>query len=239
LTAQTPGELRFLHWNVHSWRDAAGAPNAAQVSAMIKETAPHAVSLVEVNEPWGRPETLASVAEGYQWTFVPSVEFGEEPSRRGYGNALLTRLPVTATQQVSVFAPDQPYDGSEPSETRSAALARVSHEGTQTWLGSTHFPATHRAARKHAARAVLELVRQLSTPWIICGDFNAAPKALFAGRTDLLRVFPEIAEPTFPAHRPRTPIDYFLASPGIAMKTEVLRVTGSDHLPVLGIARLG
>jgi endonuclease/exonuclease/phosphatase family metal-dependent hydrolase len=109
---------------------------------------------------------------------------------------------------------------------------------TTVWLGSTHFPATHRAARKVAARSLLELARQLSTPWIICGDFNASPNALFTGRTDLLRVYPESAEPTFPASRPRASIDYFLTSPGVSMKAEALRVTGSDHLPVLGTARL-
>ena len=233
---------------MHSWRDAGGAPNGDAVAAVIQQTAPDVVSLVEVNEPWAAPATLGDVAErcGYSWTFVPSIEFGTEPSGRGYGNALLTRMPVTAVQQLSVFTPSQRYDGTEPNETRSVLLARLGVSGPQlglagrpVWAGATHFPASHRASRKEAARAILELARQLSTPWIIAGDFNAAPSALFAGRVDLLRVYPESAEPTFPAHRPRVPIDYFLTSPNVTMKAEVLPAQGSDHLPLLGTARIG
>ena len=49
------GQLRMLHWNIHSWRDASGAPNHAAVAAVIRRTAPDVVSLVEVQESWGIP----------------------------------------------------------------------------------------------------------------------------------------------------------------------------------------
>src|SRR5579859_525517 len=118
--------LRILHWNIHSWRDADGAPNLAAVTALIQRTAPDVVSLTEVNEPWGAPRTLQDVAaeSGYSWIFVPSIEFGTDPSARGYGNALLTRIPVTAVQQLTVHAYPHVYDGSEPSVTRSVILSR-------------------------------------------------------------------------------------------------------------------
>jgi endonuclease/exonuclease/phosphatase family metal-dependent hydrolase len=233
-----PAELRFLHWNIHSWRDAAGAPNAAAVTTLILGTAPDVVSLTEVNEPWGSPDTLAQVAAacGYSWLFVPCIEYGKEPSARGYGNALLTRVPVTGFQQLTVYSPDRRYDGSEPAEDRTIPLARLHVRGTTVWAGGTHFPATHHDSRKIAASKLIELTRKLGTPWIICGDFNAAPAALFTGRGEL-RVFPESPEPTFPAHRPRVPIDYCLASPDLVVKTEVLRTPGSDHLPLLTVAR--
>ena len=228
--------LRVLHWNVHSWRDAGGASNVTRIADLIRDTEPDVVSLVEVNEPWGAPEALASIAAetGYGWVFVPSIQFGEPPGRRGYGNALLSRVPVSDVQQVDVFTPPGSYDGSEESEKRSAVVARVG----STWVGSTHFPAGSRRARKAAAAALLELLRGLSTPWIVCGDFNAAPSALFAGRTDLLRVHPDSGTPTFPAHRPRVPIDYFLTSPDVSVSASVLAAGGSDHLPVLGRCRM-
>ena len=223
---------------MHSWQDAAGAPNGAAVSALIRDTAAHVVSLVEVNEPWGAPSVVAEIAGdcGYAWTFVPCVELGTAPGRRGYGNALLTRVPVTATQQVSVFRPEGRYDGSEPSETRSLVLAAV--HGPGVWVGSTHFPATHQSARKAATTALLDVLRELRTPWIVSGDFNDPPSALFTGRTDLLRCHPAAGEPTYPARRPKIAIDYFLTSPDVTMKAEVLHVSGSDHLPILGTARL-
>jgi endonuclease/exonuclease/phosphatase family metal-dependent hydrolase len=224
--------LRILHWNIHSWKDADGAPNRAAVAALIQRTAPDVVSLTEVNEPWGAPRTLTDVAEesGYSWIFVPSIEFGTDSSARGYGNALLTRVPVTAVQQLRVHAHPHGYDGSEPSETRSVILARLA--GPAAWVGSTHFPATRHSSRKAAAGRLRQLTRQLSAPWIICGDFNAPPGKLFDGFGDM-RVFPRRDEPTFPARRPRDAIDYVLAAPGVEVTAEVLRAPGSDHLPLL------
>lgn len=230
--------LRVLHWNVHSWKDAAGAPNRDAVAALLKQEAPDVVSLTEVNEPWGAPRTLADIADecGYSWIFVPSIEFGTDPSARGYGNALLTRIPVTAVQQVNVHQHEHGYDGSEPSETRSVILARLSGPGL--WVGSTHFPASHQSSRKAAARQLRRLTMQLSTPWLVCGDFNASAKSLFEAFSDI-RVHPERPSATFPAHRPRAAIDYILASPGVGTTTEVLRAPGSDHLPLLAEVSLG
>jgi len=100
-------ELRVLHWNVHSWQDADGEPNDEAVVNVIRENMPHAVSLVEVNEPWGMPSILAEVAAGcgYSWVFGPSFEFGPDTAAGGFGNALLTTLPVTAVQQWRLFSP--------------------------------------------------------------------------------------------------------------------------------------
>jgi endonuclease/exonuclease/phosphatase family metal-dependent hydrolase len=218
--------VRILHWNIHSWKDAAGKPNAHLVAALIRDTAPDVVSLVEVNEPWGAPEALAQVAGEYAWTFVPCIEYGTDPSLRSYGNALLTRLPMTAVQQVSVFRPGRPYDGSEQSETRSLVLGRIG----QSWVGSTHFPASEHASRKIAAEALHRLTQRLSTPWVICGDFNAAAGDLF-GKYSGIRAAPGL--PSFPARRPRKAIDYCLASPDVALKASLLDVAGSDHLPLL------
>jgi endonuclease/exonuclease/phosphatase family metal-dependent hydrolase len=229
-------ELWVLHWNIHSWRDAAGAPNLRAVAALVQQTSPDVVSLTEVNEPWGAPADLAALAAecGYGWLFVPSIAYGTSPRRRGYGNALLVRSGVTNVQQVDVFAPPGRYDGSEESETRSVLLARVSGG---VWVGSTHFPASSRASRRTAAAALLDLVSSLSTPWIVCGDYNAAPSALFAGHPGV-RVHPDSGVPTFPAHRPRTRIDYFLASPDVSVSASVLSAGGSDHLPILAVCAL-
>jgi endonuclease/exonuclease/phosphatase family metal-dependent hydrolase len=222
--------VRILHWNIHSWKDAAGAPNAHAVTALIRDTAPDVVSLVEVNEPWGAPEALAKVAGecGYSWTFVPCIEYGTDPSLRGYGNALLSRTPMAAVQQVSVYRPGRPYDGSEQSETRSLVLARVG----SWWVGGTHFPASEHASRRIAAQALHQLTLRLTTPWVICGDFNAPAGDLFAKYSGILAE-PSPAAPSFPAKRPRKAIDYCLASPEAAVTASILDAAGSDHLPLL------
>jgi endonuclease/exonuclease/phosphatase family metal-dependent hydrolase len=142
-------EVRLLHWNVHSWRDPAGKPNLESVAGLIAELDPDVVCLVEVSEPWAAPAALPELARraGYTWIFCPSVEIGGDLPARGYGNALLTRLPALAVQQWQLTWPPAVYDGTEPSETRSIALARVQLPEAAVWLGSTHLPASSGRAR--------------------------------------------------------------------------------------------
>lgn len=227
-------ELRVLHWNIHSWRDTDGEPNPEAVVNLIRENRPHAVSLVEVDESWGMPSILAGVAAacGYSWTFGPSFEFGTDATAGGFGNALLTRIRLTAVQQWRLFSPARPYDGTEPSEPRSVALARLTFSGAPLWLGSTHLPANDPGDRRAAALRLQELTRRLTVPWIICGDFNATPSACFADDTTFV-VSPDPVRPTYPAKHPTEPIDYFIAAPGTVLESVVLQADGSDHLPVL------
>jgi endonuclease/exonuclease/phosphatase family metal-dependent hydrolase len=79
------GELRVLHWNIHSRLDMDGEPNPDAVVTVIRENMPDAVSLVEVHEPWGMPSVLADVAAacGYSWVFGPSFEFGADTAAGG------------------------------------------------------------------------------------------------------------------------------------------------------------
>lgn len=230
----------MLHWNIHSWRDAAGAPNAGAVTALIRETRPDVVSLVEVNEPWGAPSTLAEIAAecGYCWVFGPCLEFSTQERAGGYGNALLTREPVTAVQQWRVYSPGRQYDGSEQSEPRVVLLARLgsSPAGTGFWAGSTHFPASDPDARKDAGRALQRLVQGLDGPWLICGDYNDEPSACFTADATFA-VSRDLDRPTFPADSPAVSIDYCIVRPGLITETTTLPAAGSDHLPVLTTVR--
>jgi endonuclease/exonuclease/phosphatase family metal-dependent hydrolase len=233
-TSDPGAEVRLLHWNVHSWRDPAGKPNLESVAALIAEQDTDVVCLVEVLEPWAAPAALPELAAraGYTWIFVPSVEIGAERPARGYGNALLTRLPVLAVQQWRLTWPSAVYDGTEPSETRSVALARVQLPGAAAWVGSTHLPASSGRARSAALRRLTELTRRLEPPWAICGDYNT-PATRWIRPGQPITVGPAPAQPTFPTGRPRKPIDYCIASPGVVLDARALAVTGSDHLPVL------
>ena len=237
---ETQPGLRILHWNVHGWQDAAGRSNVQAVAELVRATRPDAVTLVEVDEPWGLPSSLGRVARecGYSWAFAPSFEYGDEDSGGGFGNALLARVPVTGVQQWRVYAPPGGYDGSEPSEPRSVILARLGLNGTSCWLGSTHFPRADPAGRQLAARRLQQLTAALDEPWLICGDFNAPPAACF-GEHVRLYVAPDPVQPTYPAGQPTEAIDYCLAVAGGTVSATVLQALGSDHLPLLITARTG
>ena len=227
------GRLRMLHWNIHSWRDDAGAPNHAAVAGLIRETAPDVVSLVEVRESWGAPSALGGLAGefGYHWVFVPALEFGGSPPELGYGNALLTRLPLTAVQQWRIHAPER-YENTEPSEPRTAVCARVNVGEARVWVVSTHLPASNADDRARALSRFAALLRNLDRPWLACGDFNTGPSG-WLEELPGVTFCPNPPKPTHPARRAVRAIDYCLASPGVRAEARVLRTAGSDHRPVL------
>jgi endonuclease/exonuclease/phosphatase family metal-dependent hydrolase len=255
-----PGDdhLRILHWNIHSWRDAYGEPNLEPIAALIRRTEPDVVSLTEVNESWGmagslaRLAEMATVADGvYAWLFVPSFEVGRTGPTGGFGNALLTRLPILAAQQWQLLWPSRQYDGSEPSEPRAALVARLARASAPVWVGTTHLPRNDPWARNKALERLMTLVRGLGDRWLLCGDFNTPPSWLADGASvtagpvtagpvtaspvtaATITVSPDPPVATYPADDPVEPIDYCLAAPGIGLTTEVLAAAGSDHLPLL------
>lgn len=232
------GDLRILHWNIHSWRDASAVPNQDAVVGLIRDTRPHVVSLVEVDEPLGMPSSLETVASscGYSWIFAPAFEFGHDTGAGGFGNALLTTLPVAAVQQWRLFTPAGPYDGSEPSEPRSAVLAKLGISGHHIWVASTHLPRSDPTARAAAARRLTALTERLDRPWIICGDFNTPPADLPGHES--VTIAPDPAQPTYPAEHPVEAIDFCITSHGASTAAEVLAAPGSDHLPVLAIMHI-
>jgi endonuclease/exonuclease/phosphatase family metal-dependent hydrolase len=230
----------MLHWNIHSWRDDRNVPNEAAVEGLVRDLRPDAVSLTEVSTAWGQAGPLAAIGQrlGYKWVFVPALEFRGDPATEGYGNALLTRLPILAVQQWRVHSPER-YANNEPTEPRTVALARLDVAGTPVWAGSTHLPASQEADRSRALRRLATLLGELDSPWLVCGDFNTAARTW---REDLpagVTVVPRWRRATFPARpRPLRAIDYALVSPGLRARGQVLNRKGSDHRPVWVTASL-
>jgi endonuclease/exonuclease/phosphatase family metal-dependent hydrolase len=222
--------VRLLHWNVHMWQDPGGKSNVQAVADLVEEVSPDVVSLVEVDEPWGRPNGLREVADqlGYCWVFVPAFEYRTEG---GFGNALLSRRPLRAVQQWQLLSP-RLYDGTEPSEVRAVILARVDIDGHATWVGSTHLPRGDLVMRAEASRRLRELLDQISEPWVLCGDFNQTPSDWLPTSAT---VAPSPVLATYPAEAPGEAIDYCVLG-GITGEAHVLPSTASDHLPVVVVA---
>jgi endonuclease/exonuclease/phosphatase family metal-dependent hydrolase len=205
----------------------------------VGETDPHVISLVEVAEPWGTSDSLNELANrvGYAWIFAPSFEFGHQTPAGGFGNALLTKLPILAAQQWQLLWPSRLYDGTEPSEPRSAMFAKLGFSQSSLWFGSTHLPRSDSQARANALRRLTALTQKLDDHWLICGDFNT-PASSWLDNKHSVAMCPESAQPTSPASKPVEPIDYCVASSGLLVEGKVLPVGGSDHLPLLVFARL-
>jgi endonuclease/exonuclease/phosphatase family metal-dependent hydrolase len=228
------GELRILHWNIHSWRDDTGAPNPATVADLIRAVDPHVVSLVEVDESWENVSMLDTLAtdSGYASIFVPSFEFGGRTPTGGFGNALLSRLTVLAVRQRQLVWPPRHYDGTEPSEPRSVVFAQLETASKRIWIGSTHLPRTEATTRAAALQQLAATAQNLPSPWLLLGDYNT-PASSWLGRYPSLRAVPFPAEPTYPAKAPVEAIDYCLAPQALPVHAAALAEVGSDHLPVL------
>jgi endonuclease/exonuclease/phosphatase family metal-dependent hydrolase len=227
-------ELRILHWNIHSWTDETGHSNLERVADLIAATTPDVVSLVEVNEPVAGPSQLHRLATGtaYHSVFVPAFEYGTDQPRGQFGNAILSRIPLLDVRHYHLAWPPRIYDGTEPSEPRSLVLGRVQANVGPAWIGSTHLPSADRVARDIAANRALSVMTDLSSPWLLVGDFNAD----FRSWQDLhptLCAYPRKPVPTFPTRNPTKSIDYCVARQGQHIDVDVIDVAGSDHLPIL------
>jgi endonuclease/exonuclease/phosphatase family metal-dependent hydrolase len=222
--------VKLLHWNIHMWRDSAGADNRQAVAELISGISPEVVSLVEVDEPWGHPDNLQRLATdlGYGWVFIPAFEYRGEG---GFGNALLVRGQVQAVQQWQLLPP-RLYDGTEPSEQRAVLLTHVRVGQTDCWVGSTHLPRSEPALRAEAARRLVQLLTGLSAPWILCGDFNQ-PREAWTPPSSV--VVPSSPMSTYPAGAPTDAIDYCVLD-GVSADAHVLASEASDHLPLLIVA---
>jgi endonuclease/exonuclease/phosphatase family metal-dependent hydrolase len=236
----TADELRILHWNIHSWRDDAGTSNLESVVNLVRATDPHVVSLVEVDESWGRPSELGEVANrcGYASIFVPTFEFGKDSPTGGFGNALLSKLPILAVQQRQLVWPPRLYDGSEPSEQRSVVFVKLQNAAGPVWIGSTHLPRSETDTRVDAAQRLAAITQDLTGHWLLLGDFNV-PASVWLDAYPFLRAYPTPVEPTHPTKDPVEPIDYCVAPRELPIQAKVLPEAGSDHLPILVGVRLG
>lgn len=232
-------ELRLLHWNIHSWRDDTGASNVEALIDLVRRTDPHVVSLVEVDESWGRPSELDAVADrfGYASVFVPAFEFGREAPAGGFGNALLTTLPVLAVRQRQLVWPPRLFDGSEPSEPRAVVFAKLPTATGPVWVGSTHLPRGEADTRADAAQRLAAIAQELDAQWLLLGDFNM-PASDWLDTHPHLRAYPVPAVPTHTTKDPVEPVDYCVAPQHLSVEVEVLTESGSDHLPILASWRL-
>ncbi|MGH1492079.1 MAG: endonuclease/exonuclease/phosphatase family protein [Acidimicrobiales bacterium] len=225
--------MKMLHYNIHGWRDANGVDNVDRVTDLIKNHDPDVVSLVEVDEPWGRPSSLQQLADrlGHHWAFVPAFEYREEG---GFGNALLSRTPFQSVQQWQLLPPSL-YDGTEPSEPRALLLGQVDWNGNPISIGTTHFPRGSASMRAIAAARTLELLSELDEAWILAGDFNQPSSAWLDGSQH--HVSP-VAAATYPASTPVEAIDYCITA-SLEIEADVVADPDpSDHLALLIRAQL-
>ena len=161
------------------------------------------LALQEVTED--QPPVIAAACDMH-------VVFG--PAIPGYGNALLSRRPITDVAVVDLpFSPER--------EPRSAILATVD---------GIAIAATHLGLRGDAADqlpVVVDALRQRGLPRVLVGDLNTE-------HPDVTPMHLVAPQRTFPSHAPRRRIDHVAVEGLVVTSVGVLdEQPVGDHRPVM------
>jgi len=242
--------VRLVTFNVHHGVGDDGRHDLARLARLLADADPDVICLQEVDRHFGERSDFVDQAlllsRALERELVWGASIDDPPragqaERRQYGNALLARLPVLASEVHRLPGAGEP---------RSALRALVQLDGAALEVTTTHLSSRSAADRAVQAAAVAALSG--AGPGVLVGDLNAAPGAaelgvlrqrftdawtLAANRTDQAGRFSRRAGAglTHPARRPRVRIDQVWVSAGVTVTAaRVLDGAGaSDHHPLL------
>ncbi|MCA9531374.1 MAG: endonuclease/exonuclease/phosphatase family protein [Myxococcales bacterium] len=223
-------EATAVTWNLHGFVGADGRRDVSRTARVLGVLGADVLGLQEVDcrGAEGTGETrLALLAEatGMHATFGPTLAHEDG----GYGNALLTRWPVT-----SVTRHDVSVEGGEP---RGVLCADVRPDGAPVRLIVTHFGLRMKERRRQLAALLALIEAAPGAPLLLMGDFNEwQPRSPLVGALD--RALGRAAHVrTFPARFPVLALDrIWVRAPARLLAIERCAGAGarhaSDHLPV-------
>lgn len=241
--------LRLLSWNIHKCVGGLDRRcDPARTARVIADSAPDIVLMQEVaeNGSWygghRQVDVIGDLLGLPHRSYFVNVRFGK---RRGsYGNAVLSRFPIAATENV-----DLTMTGRKARSVLHAELRmKLEDDRTRTLhVFNMHLGLSERERREQLARFLAAnpfAGLRLSTPVVVAGDLNDVWGSLgrrflapagFTGPTRPLR--------TFPAYAPLRALDGVYVRGDVEMvalhtvKTQRARAA-SDHLALLGHLRV-
>jgi endonuclease/exonuclease/phosphatase family metal-dependent hydrolase/pimeloyl-ACP methyl ester carboxylesterase len=231
--------LRVMTWNVHHCRGVDDKLDIERIARVIADVAPDLVALQEVDQNTARTGNVDQPAELARLTGM-EVVFGPNIELQGgkYGNAVLSRLPITQSRNHQLPNIDQ-------GEQRGVLEVVIElPDRRQLTLLATHFDHRRDAReRVESAQFVNQLLEQRETEGcLLAGDLNAGPndaplQLLWSEWTNTSST----VLPTIPVAEPQRQIDFVLVRPGDRIRpvtAEVLdEATASDHRAVVTTLR--
>ena len=225
------GAITVSTYNIHGAIGTDGRFAPLRIASVLQEIDADVVALQEVehHEVDGQ-DLLDYLADKTAMTAIAGPTLLRET--RGYGNAVLTRLPVLAVERVDLSLP-----GREP---RGALNLVLDWKGQRLQVVATHL-GLKPAERRQQVLRLLELFDPASSePSLLLGDLNewllwGRPLRLlhrhFAANRHLR---------TFPARYPLFALDRVWVHPHTALQTLVvhrspLAAEASDHLPLKAV----
>jgi len=236
--------LRVLSWNIHKCTGGLDRRYAPERTARLIEVCdPDIAMLQEVAEggSWYRGDRqidiLAELVGLPHYSYFVNVRFGR---RRGaYGNAILSRWPITTAENLDISQPQR----KRRSVLHAQLRVPLGHGRTRTLhLFNMHLGLSERERRQQlcqfmAGRPFSGLRRR--TPIVLAGDLNDVWGTLGSKLLEP-RGFVSAARPqrTFPAYAPLRALDNVYVRGSLvlerlrAVRRQPARLA-SDHLPLL------
>ncbi|WP_250847103.1 endonuclease/exonuclease/phosphatase family protein [Aquisphaera insulae] len=240
--ADEPIRLRILSYNIRHGEGMDSKVDLERIAGVIRALEPDLVALQEVDRGCKRTNGLDEPAELGRLTGMKPLFARNIPYQGGeYGNAVLTRLPVTAWR-------NERHPSRHVGEQRGFLVVDVTAPDARKT--PFRFMATHidsrpdDAERMDSVKAIEKVARERpDLPAILAGDLNSKPDSrVLAAFTENWTRTDSSPLLTFPADRPDRQIDYVLVRPAGRWKVLETRViaepTASDHRPLLSVLEL-
>ncbi|MEK6235598.1 MAG: endonuclease/exonuclease/phosphatase family protein [Planctomycetales bacterium] len=239
--AEEPLRLRVLSYNIHHGQGVDGRLDLERIARVIKSADPDVVALQEVDLKTKRTRNVDQPAELGRLTGM-KVVFGKNLDFQGggYGNAVLSRLPITRHKNHHLPNLD---DG----EQRGVLVVELRPEGTKSpiLLFATHLDHRPKDRERFASADMINelLAKSPGTSSLLAGDLNDTPnsRTLDAFRKKWTSASKK-EQPTVPVGKPERQIDYVLFQPAQRWKIVEVRVldeaVASDHRAILAVLEL-
>lgn len=232
----TNGTIRIATYNVHKCRGMDRRTRPDRIAAVMRATGADVIATQEIMGE--QVDAIARELPGY------TTHFGEVREHLGapYGNAVFSRLPVTAVKTYDIT-----WRGRE---RRGCLRVDVAFAGAVVHVFNVHL-GTSFFERPHQARLLLsEDVlhgRELSGPRIVVGDFNEWTRGvatkLMSGHFQSVDRRAFRLRRTYPGLLPVLHLDHFYYDERLRLESFQLMRTrlalvASDHLPLVGEFRI-
>ena len=235
--------MRLVTWNIHGGLGRDGRRDLARIAALLSDMRADVAALQEVGDAHRRhsERELADQAAwlgrrlGFFVAYGPNLVLQGQP----YGNAILSRFPITHAHNYDLSVPRR--------EPRGCLRADLSLPGDQSLhLFDLHLGLSGGERRRQAAMLFsADLLRDtaLAAPLVLCGDFNMwspLPGPIFRLLRTALRDAAVIAgarRATYPSALPLLRLDRAYVDAGIevfgcGVVNDPRTRAASDHLPV-------
>ena len=235
--------MRLVTWNIHGGRGRDGRCDPGRIAALLQDMKCDVAALQEVGDV-NRATRETEVADQASWlgrrlgwfvAYGPNLVLRDRP----YGNAVLSRFPITHAHNYDLSVPQR--------EPRGCLRADLSLPGgVNLHLFDLHLGLSGGERRKQAAMLFsADLLRDtaLAAPLVVCGDFNMwspLPGPILRLLRTALRDAAVVAgarRATYPSALPllrldRAYVDDSVDVRGAGVVNDPRTRAASDHLPL-------